>query len=83
MKQTLHLFIALDCNMLLESESFYIPVPSSDAEQTEYGEISLVIKSVMYIFYMCKFSVLMLFYVMKISHIRVIQCTGRRAHTCT
>ena len=43
-KQTLHLFITLDCNMLLESESFYIPVPSSDVEQTESGEFSLLIK---------------------------------------
>ena len=42
-KETLHLFITLDCNMLLESESFYIPVPSSDVEQTESGEFSLLI----------------------------------------
>ena len=44
MKQTFHLFFTLDCNMLLESESFYIPVPTSDVEQTESGEFSLLIK---------------------------------------
>ena len=46
MEQRLHLLITctLDCNMLLESESFYIPVPSSDVEQTESGEFSPLIK---------------------------------------
>ena len=32
------LAITADGNKLLESESFYIPVPSSDVEQTESGE---------------------------------------------
>jgi len=58
-KQTLHLFFTLDCNMLLESESFYLPVPSSDVEQTESGEFSL--DKISHCTY-AEFSVLVVFY---------------------